>query len=340
MPQNIGDNRINTEGIARIGQADVQRLSRYLLAEGDIVYSRRGDVERRALVRAENHGWLCGTGCLRVRLGDADADPTFVSYLLGTPSCRTWITQHAIGATMLNLNTSILSDMPLRLPPVSQQLDIAAVLGTLDDKIAANAAAGRTARELARLQFELIPSTSKVAMKLGDVLDLKYGKALPISARIAGTVSVVGSGGPTGTHQEALVPGPCVVVGRKGSVGSVYWIPKSAFPIDTTFFVEPKRGASLIYCYFLLQSLDLAGMNSDSAVPGLNRREALALPVTVPLESNLRDASARAISLFNLAGQYDEECRVAVGLRDSILPDLMSGRLRVKDAERHVEDAV
>src|SRR5712691_4862736 len=69
MPQNIGDNRIVENGIARITIADAERLQRYRVRPGDIVYSRRGHVERRALIRKRENGWLCGTGCLRVRFG-------------------------------------------------------------------------------------------------------------------------------------------------------------------------------------------------------------------------------------------------------------------------------
>ena len=59
MPQNIGDNRISSAGIARITERDAIRLEKHRLRKGDIVYSRRGDVERRALIREENDGWLC-----------------------------------------------------------------------------------------------------------------------------------------------------------------------------------------------------------------------------------------------------------------------------------------
>jgi type I restriction enzyme S subunit len=85
MPQNIGDNRISEEGIARITPEDAQRLSRYLVRPGDIVYSRRGDVEKRALIRGAEDGWLCGTGCLRVRLGEHGPNPSYASFYLGHP---------------------------------------------------------------------------------------------------------------------------------------------------------------------------------------------------------------------------------------------------------------
>ena len=67
MPQNIGENRVITDGIARITLDDAERLNRYRVRTGDIVYSRRGDVERRALIRSEEDGWLCGTGCVSGR---------------------------------------------------------------------------------------------------------------------------------------------------------------------------------------------------------------------------------------------------------------------------------
>ncbi len=135
MPQNIGDNRVVREGIAQITVEDAERLNRYRVRTGDIVYSRRGDVERRALIRNAEDGWLCGTGCLRVRFGDVHVNPTFASYYLGDPNVREWIVRHAHGATMPNLNTAILSALPFVLPPLPEQRAIAHILGTLDDKI-------------------------------------------------------------------------------------------------------------------------------------------------------------------------------------------------------------
>ena len=77
MPVNIGDNRIIKEGIACVTEQDANRLSRHRVRPGDIIYSRRGDVERRALVRDTEEGWLCGTGCLKVRVGNGVVDPLF-----------------------------------------------------------------------------------------------------------------------------------------------------------------------------------------------------------------------------------------------------------------------
>jgi len=153
MPQNISQDRVNTEGIARITPTDAERLSRYLLKPGDIVYSRRGDVERRALITEQENGWLCGTGCLRIRFGDGVVIPQFASYFLSHPASREWVVRHAVGATMPNLNTSILSALPFLLPPLHEQRAIAEVLGVLDDKIESNHKTSQALERIARAIF-------------------------------------------------------------------------------------------------------------------------------------------------------------------------------------------
>lgn len=138
MPVNIGNNQIDSNEIAKIRMEDAERLSKYRVEEGDIVYSRRGDIERRAIVRKREVGWLCGTGCLRIRLGKGVVKPEFASFYLGTTTVRQWIRNNAVGITMPNLNTTILSDLPFVVPPLEQQQSIAGVLSAIESKIELN----------------------------------------------------------------------------------------------------------------------------------------------------------------------------------------------------------
>lgn len=123
MPVNMGDNVIVEEGIARVGPADVKRLGRHKLAPGDIVFGRRGDIGRRSIVRPNEAGWLCGTGCLAVKFGRdlAQVNPEWIAHFVGTSQARGWLIDNAVGGTMANLNTHILSALPLELPPKSEQ---------------------------------------------------------------------------------------------------------------------------------------------------------------------------------------------------------------------------
>ena len=154
MPTNIGENRIVEDGIVRITEEDANRLGQHRLRAGDIIYSRRGDVEKRALIREREEGWFCGTGCLKVRLGSGVVDPLFASLFLGHPAIREWIVRHAVGATMPNLNTAIMSAVPFALPPLAEQKAIAAVLGALDDKIECNRRMNATLEAMARALFQ------------------------------------------------------------------------------------------------------------------------------------------------------------------------------------------
>ena len=137
MPANMKNNRVDMSGIALISEQDAMRLSQHLVRDGDILYSRRGDVTQKALIRKNEVGYFCGTGCLLVRPGEK-IDSEFLTYHLSTPSNQSWIVKQAVGATMPNLNTAILSGVPLNVPDKKTQQKIAAVLSALDAKIACN----------------------------------------------------------------------------------------------------------------------------------------------------------------------------------------------------------
>ena len=129
--------------------------------------------------------------------------------------------------------------------------------------------------------------------RLRDVLSLHYGKALPDRSRLAGAFPVFGSGGVVGSHNKPLVDGPGIIVGRKGSIGSVFLERRGFWPIDTVYYVVPKEGVlDLRFTYYLLRSLPLATMNSDAAVPGLNRDRALDVEVFVPPISQQRQITS------------------------------------------------
>ena len=108
-----------------------------------------------------------------------------------------------------------------------------------------------------------------------DVCTLEYGSSLPKEKRVDGQFPVVGSNGITGYHNEYLVEGPAIVVGRKGSAGEVTLIEKNCFPIDTTYYVKQTntQESNIIYLYWLLKSLNLPDLRGGAGIPGLNRTD-------------------------------------------------------------------
>lgn len=155
MPTNIGTQGISLEDIARIDRRDVERLSQHQLEIGDIVFSRRGDVTKNALIREAESGWLCGTGCLKIRVGtERVANAQFISYYLRLPEIKDWLVRHAVGATMPNLNTGILAAVPIVLPTIKAQHRITEILGALDDRITLLRETNKTLESMAQAIFK------------------------------------------------------------------------------------------------------------------------------------------------------------------------------------------
>lgn len=153
MPKDIIQGKISSETIAHISEDNAKRLAQHRLRPGDIVYGRRGDIGRQALVTEREAGWLCGTGCLRLSLGNRIIDPTFLHYYLRDHSVIKWIANQAIGATLPNLNTSILRSVPVKYPDLHKQREIAGILLSYDKLIENNERRIRIQEELAQVLY-------------------------------------------------------------------------------------------------------------------------------------------------------------------------------------------
>jgi type I restriction enzyme, S subunit len=152
MPINLKDNRIILDAIANISPADASRLSKHLVEEDDIIYSRRGDITKKALITKEEVGFFCGTGCLLIRPG-SKINSKFLLYVLEKPENISWLKNHAVGITMPNINTKILSSIPLDLPPRNYQDKVATVLGVLDAKIQLNNRINTELEQMAQMLY-------------------------------------------------------------------------------------------------------------------------------------------------------------------------------------------
>ena len=256
------------------------------------------------------------------------------------------------------------------LPSMADQLAISSVLSAFDDRISLNRRLNDTLETTARAIFkdwfvDFGPTRAKMeghtpylmpevwalfpdhldehgipkgwtSRRVEDLCELAYGKALPAPKRIPGKYPVYGSGGITGYHACAWNQSPSVIVGRKGTVGSLYWEDRPCFPIDTVFYVVSK-GIPLTFCFYLLNSLNLEQMNTDAAVPGLNRNNVYRLAGPWSARDLITHFDATVRSLRERIFTAHEDSRVLTTTRDLLLPKLMSGELRVRDAERAVE---
>lgn len=154
MPKNISVDGVLENDIAQIKPEDAERLAKYRVRLGDIVYSRRGDVEKCCLITKKEDGWLCGTGCLRVRIPADNILQQYIHAYLCHPAVRNWVVRHAIGATMPNLNTSILSALPVLIPTTKEMQRIVEIWSTASKKIILNTKINQTLEHMAQALFK------------------------------------------------------------------------------------------------------------------------------------------------------------------------------------------
>lgn len=199
------------------------------------------------------------------------SDTNFAYYLTRWDEVRLYVISQMTGSSgRQRVPTDSLRHLEIQLPPLAEQHAIAHILGALDDKIELNRRMNETLEAMARAVFKSwfvdfdpipghgphrewqdsplgrIPKGWEVS-SLGDIIELSYGKALKEDIRQSGNIPVYGSNGQVGWHNEPLVNGPGIVVGRKGNPGIVTWVPKDFYPIDTTFYIVPKGTIQSMY---------------------------------------------------------------------------------------------
>lgn len=269
-------------------------------------------------------------------------NPDFLYYLFNFSAYRAQVRASASGSTVRHTSPRRIYQCKVWVPSVKEQEEIAKTLGSYDDLIENNRRRIELLAESARLLYRewfvhlRFPGHEHVKVvdgvpegwerkPLEEITKLHYGKALKEQDRITGPAPVYGSSGEVGTHEKGLVPGPGIVVGRKGTVGSVFWVDRDFWPIDTVYYVEPDDVSFSLF--YVLSHIPF--VSSDAAVPGLNRKFAYSRPVLWPsaylrdqFEEYVADMSAQ---ISNLKRQNKKLAEA----RDLLLPRLMNGEIAV-----------
>ncbi|MFC6223926.1 restriction endonuclease subunit S [Hymenobacter artigasi] len=265
--------------------------------------------------------------------------PQFLYYSFLTQLVQERLYAKATGTTVVGISNPGLKSIKIPLPPLPLQRQIAAVLGRYDALLenyqGQVAALEGLALELYREWFvrgrcpgAAVGSAGELpagweVRRLGDVIELKYGKALIAEDRVPGEFPVVGSSGIVDFHDEPLINRPGIVVGRKGNVGSVIWLDKPFYPIDTVFYVESELSS-----YYLFYDLQMQNfISGDAAVPGLNREQALGNKVVVPDANSLAEFDRIVGPIFKKRLNLNNQIDLLRATRDALLPRLLSGQL-------------
>ena len=347
MPKDLVNGQISEVSIARVSEDHVNRLSRHKVEVGDILYSRRGDVGRCAFATDIEQGWLCGTGCLRVTIDRSKAIPKFVFYQLQKAETVGWVEKHAVGATMLNLNTSILSSVPIEMPPLTEQKTIVDILSAYDDLIENNQkqiklleeAAHRLYKEwFVNLRFpghENTPITDGVPqgwkkISLGDIAPILTGKKdANFGTKDGAYPFFTCSQEPIRAPEYSFNTSAVILAGNGDFNVKLYRGKFEAY--QRTYVLSPAEEK---YLYLLYNAVSesmavLAKGASGSTIKFLTKGMIESIPLFIPTNELLAQYNS-----YSEAVQRKIECLKcaivnATEARDRLLPKLMSGEIEV-----------
>ncbi len=331
-----------------ITELGLKNSSTNILNKGMLIISARGTVGVLAQLGKD---MAFNQSCYGIDAKNDISSNDFLYYAL--KSRIDSIKQKSHGSVFSTITRNTFNDIYLPVPPPAEQQQIASVLSSLDDKIELNRRMNKTLEEMGKALFkrwfvdfefpnengELYKSSGGemvesvlgempkgwVIKELGEIVELAYGKGLREKERFGGRIPVYGSSGVVGYHNKPLVNGPGIIVGRKGNVGSVFWEDGDFFPIDTTFYVVSTLSLFFIYYNLLFASFT----NTDSAVPGLSRPQAYKTKILVPSLEILEKFDEVINGFFKLTRKNFNENEGLNQIRDSLLPRLMNGKLRV-----------
>ncbi|MCR4345974.1 MAG: restriction endonuclease subunit S [Sulfuricaulis sp.] len=341
------------------------------LEPGDILFSTVGSIARSCMVPATPK-FCIAQNVLGFRVNRSKADPRFLYYAINDSFFQHEVHGRTIETVQKSIKVHDLKTCRIPLPPLSEQKAIASILGSLDDKIELNRRMNATLEAMARALFQswfvdfdpvrakldgrpptgldpetaaLFPATFQDSplghvpqgwgvKSLGEVIELAYGKPLKAENRKNGPICVYGANGPVGWHDEKLVSGPGIVVGRKGNPGVITWAHCDFFPIDTTFYVVPIGDCrSLYFLYYALSNHGLSNLSADSAVPGLNRNHAYMSKQIIPTRQVFDAFDMQISPIFAAIHAYEQQSRTLATLRDTLLPKLLSGEVSVSSTQ-------
>ena len=390
--EHLGDNRITKQNLPCVSDEDKERLSKYTLQEGDIVFSRVGSVDRRAYVHKEEDGWLFSGRCLRVRVDRDKIDPYYLSAYFGLPSFKEYIRSIAVGATMPSLNTSLLEGVPIILPPEPQQKFISEIAYAIEAKIELNQRMNKTLEGMARAIFkswfvDFDPVHAKAEGREPEGMDSRTAALFPSAftpdalpegwtqetlGRVAESAGVTVQPSQTSPDTPYIglehMPRRCIALYEWAGAGKVtsnkfafvrgdflfgklrpYFHKVGIAAIDgisstDILIVRPKSEEFYAFVLSAISSDEFVGYTDQTSrgtkMPRTNWKDMAAYEIALPDRQVALAYNAVVKPMLEKIIANVHESQTLAALRDTLLPKLISGELRVDATTETLKEAV
>ena len=354
--EHLGNRTFTEQNLPKVSDKDKERLKKYILSTGDIVFSRVGSVDRCSYVDEQHNGWMFSGRCLRVR-PTRDIDSLYLYYYFCLESTQQFVRNIAVGATMPSINTKLLGEVPIRIPDINKQKKIANILSGLDDKIELNNKINENLeRQIQALykswfiDFAPWMGSKPASWKTADIYSLAniiYGA--PFASKKFNTEGI---GKPiirirdlkeqqfatytTERHPKGylLQPGD-IVVGMDGEFRPYIWGNNEAWLNQRICVFENKRPHGKAFLYCTLKPLLYAVERTQIAttVIHIGKKDFDAFSITLPDEKTLDSFDLLTAPMIQQIVLNCFEKKRLADLRNILLPKLMSGEIDVEDVK-------
>ena len=357
--EHLGNRVFTEQNLPKVSDEDKARLSKYVLKEGDIVFSRVGSVDRCSYVDAAHDGWMFSGRCLRVR-PNTEVDPLYLYYFFCLEDTKQFVRNIAVGATMPSINTKLLGEVEIAYPSQTEQQKIVALLSALDDKIEINqkindnlqqqAAAifrswfvdcdlfgGKAPDEWENVTLEDITAlvSRGITPKYADdtdqiVINQKCVRNHMIDLSLARTHT------PKVINEKWLRFGDLLINstgdGTLGRAAQVWFQPKNLTVDSHVTIVRPAKENLIFYIglWGILHEKEIESLHTGSTgQTELPRDRVKAMELRLPDNDTLDRFNALITPMAAAIVANQEENNQLAALRDAILPKLMSGEIDV-----------
>ena len=357
MPRDMIDGRVLHERLEYVSEETANRISRHKVYAGDIIVARKGDVRKCIFIRESENGWITGSDCIKMQLNNTLCNSLYIYYQLRSPYIGAWLQKVSKGATMPSLNTSLLGDIEIGLPPLPTQHRIASILSRYDSLIEnyqkqiklLEEAAQRLYKEwFVDLHFPGHENTKIVdgvpegweKKKLVDMVDVQYGYAfdgklfnsngegMPI-LRIRNIPDGITSDYTTEEAQDCyIVHNGDIVVGMDGIFHINSWSGGDAYLVQRACSFRPKEEYMKGFIFQAIQEpikffeKTLVG----ATVAHLGKKHIDSIELCIPKNFELYQPFSK---FYSQRQGLLSQIRLLTEARDRLLLKLMSGEIEV-----------
>jgi type I restriction enzyme S subunit len=383
----IGHGRFHIDSrTPRVSTAILQRLPEYILQDGDIVFARKGGIERCALVGKKESGWFLGSDGIRLR-PPKSCDSRFLAYVLQAQSVKDWLTQNSTGSTMASLNQATIARLPIALPELIDQRKIADLLQALDDRITLLRETNTLLEQIAQTIFnswfvDFDPVRAKQEGRIPEGIDEETAALFPDSFeeselgmvprgwriesldKVANylnglalqkfppevnnwlpviKIAQLKKGDTTGADRasrnlkpEYIIQNGDVLFSWSGSLEVKVWCGGEGALNQHLFKVTSDRYPRWFYLHWTrhyLPHFQEIAASKATTMGHIQRRHLSDAKAVIPSQPLFEAANAIIGPLLTQGINTQEQAQILSDLRDTLLPRLISGKLRLPEAE-------